>query len=67
MKLTQEKFNEVMFKYEQSMTDYYSKLKAPKCHFKPMQYVAGEYGECWWECSHCGHTKEETSKRSEEY
>lgn len=28
----------------------------PTCHFKPMEYCGGEYGESWFECRYCGHT-----------
>lgn len=35
---------------------------APVCHFAPMKYEAADNGnacvEHWWECAHCGHTKE---------
>lgn len=27
----------------------------PYCHFTLMQFHGGEYGESWFECSHCGH------------
>ena len=30
--------------------------RAPHCHFRPM-FLDGPYGDAWWECSHCGHTK----------
>lgn len=33
----------------------------PVCHFTPMEYVSADDG-CqtveFWECKHCGHTKE---------
>lgn len=31
--------------------------QAPRCHFTPMHYQEADY-EAWWECPHCGHTKE---------
>lgn len=38
----------------------HAKDEAPICHFTPMEFHSGEYGESWGECSHCGHTKEIT-------
>ena len=38
------------------------KNTAPTCHFKSMNYEAADNGNAgvdyWWECAHCGHTKE---------
>jgi hypothetical protein len=34
---------------------------APKCHFKPMEFMNGDgddYSNTWWECSTCGHAKD---------
>lgn len=30
---------------------------APRCHFRPMAFEQEGY-EAWWECSHCGHTRQ---------
>lgn len=38
---------------------------APRCHLTPMQFHMGE-DECWWECSHCGHTKDTTDTTKEQ-
>jgi len=46
---------------EESYEYFDKKLQelAPTCHFTKMNYEQGdEYGEQWWECLHCGHTKE---------
>lgn len=35
--------------------------RAPKCHFTPMSLHQGDgenYANQWWECHHCGHTKD---------
>jgi hypothetical protein len=37
----------------------------PVCHFTPMEFHGGEYGESWFECQHCGHTVEASPKSGE--
>lgn len=39
-----------------------SAIRVPLCHFTPMQYASADdwpNGQVeFWECQHCGHTKE---------
>lgn len=56
---SQDEVNEIMAGMERATAEYMQWLDeiAPRCHFTPMQ-LDGEGGEEWWECAHCGHTKE---------
>lgn len=51
-----DEYNEAMRKYEQDNPP-------PKCHFTFMHLEYADNGNgggvSFWECSHCGHTKEE--------
>lgn len=59
-KYTEKEIDDIMDGYEESWDKYVKDLRdsAPKCHFTPMDFVEGENYEAWWECYHCGHTKE---------
>lgn len=37
----------------------------PFCHFTLMEFHGGEYGESWFECSHCGCTVISSPKSGE--
>ena len=56
---TQDEVNEILAGMDAAMTEYTKQLeaKAPRCHFTPMD-LDGWSDEAWWECRHCGHTKE---------
>lgn len=56
---SQEEVNEIMAGMENVWAEYAAHLDkiAPRCHFTPMR-LDGEGSEEWWECEHCGHTKE---------
>jgi hypothetical protein len=46
---------------EKSYRNMYDKIIPPRCHLTPMEMESGDDGDRsveWWECKHCGHTKE---------
>jgi len=43
--------------FDEAMAEIENNIKAPVCHFTPMSYESSDYEE-WFECGHCGHTKE---------
>jgi len=52
-----EAFKGLDMSYE--IMDKQIKKIAPSCHFTKMDYQYGWEGvEDYWECSHCGHTRE---------
>lgn len=49
---------EIMSEFDQLMSELERKQPPPpKCHFKHMSAESGDYGEWWYECNYCGHTK----------
>ncbi len=63
--ITKEEFK-IFNDYNNFQNEYWGEVysKAPICHFTPMEYEHGEsipeahsYPD-WWECKHCGHTKD---------
>lgn len=57
-KLTKEEFEAfegLDYSYEKMQEEI--EKTAPKCHFTIMNLEVGE-DESWWECEHCGHTRE---------
>ena len=59
-KIEQEAFEGMEYSYELMMKEI--DAITPTCHFTKMIYESGEseygYTDSWWECAHCGHTKE---------
>lgn len=51
--------NDIMAGMDRAMDEWVRSVerKAPRCHFRPMM-LEGWSDEQWWECSHCGHTKD---------
>jgi len=37
---------------------------APLCHFTKMSLEYGDGDETWWECHHCGHTKDGSAAKA---
>lgn len=52
----------VIAAYSEAMAEHYSRLPVPLCHFVPMDLEFDDSesggGDCWFECRHCGHTKD---------
>ena len=56
--LSQNQVNEIMAGMERVYAEEARRAPpAPRCHMTPMTVHMGEE-ESWWECRHCGHTKE---------
>lgn len=57
---TQDQVNEIMAGMESVWREETRRFEAtaPKCHFARMSLESGDGDEAWWECRHCGHTKE---------
>ena len=58
--LTREEF-EAFEGLDQLYRDMEDSMTPPMCHFTFMEMEYGDDGDRsveWWECKHCGHTKE---------
>lgn len=56
---SQGEVGQIMEGMERATEEWLAHLKAiaPRCHFTPMK-LEGWNDESWWECRHCGHTKD---------
>jgi ribosomal protein L37AE/L43A len=63
---TQDEVNEIMAGMDRAMNEWVQHIEkiAPRCHFTPMQLETLD-DESWWECRHCGHTKDGRSATPE--
>ena len=53
---SREKINKIFSHFDKLIAEEEQKFQPPKCHFTFMSHEASDYEE-WWECRHCGHTK----------
>lgn len=57
---SQDEANEIMAGMENVWLGYWKHVEetAPRCHFTRMEWNMGDEADSWWECRHCGRTRD---------